>query len=285
MHTNNKKFRLMAVHAHPDDESIGTGGILAKYAAEGAKTTLVFGTRGEAGEILNPEFVPPAPGMSITDIRMGELEKALKVLQVQSTYFLEYWDSGIDARSEHHHPNAFAHADLGEATKRLVEIIRNVRPHVIVTYNENGSYGHPDHIMANRVTLRAFDAAGDPGFIDSQGLDPWQPAKLYYTAIPLARLRMFHQMTLARGEKPGFDPEVLGTPDEELTSSIDVRNYLSQKLKALFSHQSQIGPDSFFKRVPEELREEAFGVEYFVCVKGCEPSDRKEEDLFEGLQY
>ena len=285
MQTNNKKFRLMAVHAHPDDESIGTGGILAKYAAEGAITTLVFGTRGEAGEILNPEFVPAAPGMSITDIRMGELEKALKVLRVQSTYFLEYRDSGIDAGSEHRHPNAFAHADLGEATKRLVEIIRHVRPHVIVTYNENGSYGHPDHIMANRVTLRAFDAAGNPNFKDNRGLDPWQPAKLYYTAIPLARLRMFYQMTLARGEKPGFDPEVLGTPDEELTSIIDVRDYLSQKLKALFSHQSQIGPDSFFKRVPEELREEAFGVEYFVCVKGCKPSEGKEEDLFEGLQY
>ena len=187
----------MAVHAHPDDESIGTGGILAKYEAEGAKTTLVFGTRGEAGEILNPEFVPPAPGMNITDIRMGELEKALKVLRVQSTYFLEYRDSGIDAGSEHHHPNAFAHADLGEATKRLVEIIRKARPHVMVTYNENGSYGHPDHIMANRVTRRAFDSAGDPEFADNQGLEPWQPVKLYYTAIPLSRLRMFHQMTLA----------------------------------------------------------------------------------------
>ena len=90
-------------------------------------------------------------------------------------------------------------------------------------------------------------------------------------------------MTLERGEDPGFDPEVLGTPEEELTSIIDVRDYLSQKLKALFSHQSQIGPDSFFKRVPEELREEAFGFEYFVCVKGCKPNGRKEQDLFERL--
>ena len=221
--------------------------------------------------------------MNIKDIRARELEKALQVLRVQATYFLEYRDSGIGANPKQHHPNAFAYADLNEATGRLVEIIRRVRPHVIVTYNENGSYGHPDHIMANRVTVRAFDAAGDPDFTDSQGLDPWQPAKLYYTAIPLARLRMFHQMTLARGEEPGFDPEVLGTPDEDLTSIIDVRDYLAQKLEALFSHQSQIGPDSFFKRVPEELREEAFGIEYFVCVKGCKPSDRKEEDLFEGI--
>ena len=221
--------------------------------------------------------------MSITDIRMRELEEALKVLQVQATYFLEYRDSGINASPKHKHPDAFIHADPGEATKRLVQIIRRVRPHIIVTYNENGSYGHPDHIMANRVTLKAFDAAGDPEFTDTRGLEPWQPSKLYYTAIPLARLRLFHQMVMARGEEPGFDPEVLGTPDEELTSIIDVRDYLSQKLKALFSHQSQIGPDSFFKRVPEELREEAFGYEYFVCVKGCKSSGSKEADLFEGL--
>ena len=223
--------------------------------------------------------------MNITDIRMGELEKALKVLRVQSTYFLEYRDSGIDAGSAHHHPNAFAHADLGEATKRLVEIIRKARPHVMVTYNENGSYGHPDHIMANRVTLRAFDAAGDPEFACDQGLEPWHPAKLYYTAVPVARLRMFHKMTLERGEEPGFDPEVLGTPEEELTTIIDIRDYLPQKLKALFSHQSQIGPDSFFRRIPDEWREEAFGFEYFVCVKGSRPTAGKEKDLFEVLEF
>ena len=273
----------MAVHAHPDDESIGTGGILSKYAAEGVKTSLVFGTRGEAGEILNPEFVPPSPEMSIKEIRARELEKALKVLRVESAYFLEYRDSGVSGSPECYHPEAFAHADLGEATGKLVEIIRTIRPHIIVTYNEKGFYGHPDHIMANRVTLRAFHSAGDPEFSYGQGLDPWRPAKLYYTATPIARLRMFHKMTLERGEEPGFDPEVLGTPEEELTTIIDVRNYLPQKLKALFSHQSQIGPDSFFKRIPEEWREEVFGFEYFVCVKGCSPTGRKEKDLFEGL--
>jgi len=274
----------MAVHAHPDDESISTGGVLSKYAAEGINTTLVYGTRGEAGEILDPEFIPPAPGMSIKDIRARELEKALKILQVESTYFLEYRDSGIDGSSKYHHPNAFAHADFREATARLVNIIRRARPHVIVTYNENGFYGHPDHIMANRVTLRAFDAAGDPEFACDQGLEPWLPAKLYYTAVPVARLRMFHKMTLERGEEPGFDPEVLGTPEEALTTIIDIRDYLPQKLKALFSHQSQIGPDSFFKRIPEEWREEVFGFEYFVCVKGCRPTGRKEKDFFEGLE-
>ena len=240
----------MAVHAHPDDEPISTGGILSKYAAEGIKTTLVFATRGEAGEILNPEFVPPSPQMSIKEIRTRELERALKVLGVESAYFLEYRDSGIDASADYHHPRAFACADPNEAAGRLVEIIRSVRPHVIVTYNENGFYGHPDHIMANRVTLRAFDAAGDPEFESGKGLDPWCPAKLYYTAVPIARLRMYHKMMLERGEEPDFDPQDLGTPEHELTAVIDVRDYLPQKLKALFSHQSQIGPHSFFKRIP-----------------------------------
>ena len=274
----------MAVHAHPDDEAIGTGGILAKYADEGVKTILVYGTRGEAGEILNPEFVPPSPELSIKEIRALELEKAVKVLRVESVHFLGYRDTGIAGSPDNLHQQAFAGADLKEATGRLAQIIRRTRPHVIVAYNEKGVYGHPDHIMANRVTLQAFQSAGDPQYECSQDLDPWRPSKLYYTAIPMARLRMMYKLTLERGEKPEFDPETLGTPEERITTIIDVREYLSQKLEALFGHQSQIGPDSFFRRLPEEWREEAFGYEHFVCVKGCTPKDSKEKDFFEGLR-
>jgi len=161
MHT---ELSLMVVHAHPDDESIGTGGILAKYSAEGIRTVLVYGTRGEVGEILNPDFVPPSPGMKIEDIRTLELEKALKVLGVKSVHFLGYRDSGIAGSPENHHPQAFAEANMREATGKLVDIIRRERPYVIVTYNERGFYGHPDHIMANRVTLQAFRTADDPEF-------------------------------------------------------------------------------------------------------------------------
>jgi LmbE family N-acetylglucosaminyl deacetylase len=280
----NNDFTLMAVHAHPDDEAIGTGGILAKYADAGIRTILGYGTRGEAGEILNPEFVPLSPELSIKEIRALELEKAVKVLRVESVHFLGYRDSGIAGSPDNLHQQAFAGADLKEAAGRLVEIIRRTRPHVIVTYNEKGVYGHPDHIMANRVTLQAFHSANDPQFECSQDLDPWRPSKLYYTAIPIKRLRMLYEMTLERGEEPEFDPETLGTPEERITTIIDVREYLSQKLEALYGHQSQIGPDSFFRRLPEELREEAFGYEHFVCVKGCTPTDGKEKDFFEGLR-
>ena len=277
------KFTLLAVHAHPDDESISTGGILAKYSAKGFRTVLAYGTRGEAGDILNPQFVSPKPGLNIKEIRATELEAAVKVLAVGSVYFLGYRDSGMAGSPENHHPQAFARADIEEATTRLVEIIRRVRPQVMVTYNEKGTYLHPDHIMANRVTLRAFQASADSQFEIDEALEPWQPTKLYYTAIPLERIRRMHRIAKEQGEDPGFDPEVIGTMEEKISASVDVRKYLSQKLEALNCHQSQMNPNSIIRRMSEEFREEVMGYEHFQCVHGCRTTDTKETDLFEGL--
>ncbi|MGD9139468.1 MAG: PIG-L family deacetylase, partial [Desulfobacterales bacterium] len=176
--SNSNKFAILTVHAHPDDESISTGGILAKYSEQGVRTAIAYGTRGEAGEILNPQFVSPEQGLNIKEIREIELEAAVKVLAVDSVYYLGYRDSGMAGSPANHHPQAFARADIDEATTRLVEIIRHVRPQVIVTYNEKGTYLHPDHIMANRVTVRAFQASADPQFEIDRTLKPWQPAKL-----------------------------------------------------------------------------------------------------------
>ncbi|UCD82675.1 MAG: PIG-L family deacetylase [Desulfobacterales bacterium] len=281
---NTDQLTLLIVHAHPDDESISTGGILAKYSTNGIHTVLTYCTRGEAGDILNPEFVSPQPGLSITEIRAIELKKAVDVLGVKSVHFLGYRDSGMAGTAENHHPLAFAQADPQEATSRLVEIIRRVRPHVIVTYNEKGTYLHPDHIMANKVTLLAFKASGDPGYTVKEEREPWRPAKLYYTAIPLERIRRMHRIIVARGEKPNFDPEVLGTPEEKISAVIDVRKFLSQKLAALNCHQSQMNPNSILRRMPEELREEALGYEHFECMYGCPATGQKETDLFEGLR-
>jgi len=281
--TKNDQLTLLVVHAHPDDESISTGGVLSKYSANGVRTVITYCTRGEAGDILNPDFVFPKPGMSITDIRAIELEKAVKVLDVKSVHFLGYRDSGMAGTPENHHPQAFARADQQEAIARLAEIIRRVRPHVIVTYNERGTYLHPDHIMANRVTLRAFHAAGDRGYHVGPKLAPWQPTKLYYTAIPLERIRRMHKILVERGEEPGFDPEVLGTPEDRISAIIDVRKFLSRKLEALNCHQSQMNPNSIFRRMPEKLRMEAMGYENFECVHGCALTNGRETDLFEGL--
>ncbi len=279
----NDKFTLLAVHAHADDESISTGGILAKYSAKGFRTVLAYGTRGEAGDILNPQFVSSKPGLNIKEIRAIELESAVKVLAVGSVYFLGYRDSGMAGSPENHHPQAFARADIGEATTRLVEIVRRVRPQVIVTYNEKGTYLHPDHIMANRVTLRAFQASADPQFEIDEALDPWQPTKLYYTAIPLERIRRMYRIAKEQGEDPGFDPEVIGTIEKKISASVDVRKYLSQKLEALNCHQSQMNPNSVIRRMSEEFREEVMGYEHFQCVHGCRNTDTRETDLFEGL--
>jgi len=279
----NNELTLLAVHAHPDDESISTGGILAKYSAKGFRTVLAYGTAGEAGDILNPEFVIPKPGLNIKEIRAIELAAAVKVLAVGTVYFLGYRDSGMAGSPENHHPQAFAQADIQEATARLVEIIRRVRPHVIVTYNEKGTYLHPDHIMANRVTLRAFQASGDSRFEIRETLDPWQSAKLYYTAIPLERIRRMYRTVKERGEEPGFDPEVLGTPEDKISTVVDVREYLAQKLEALNCHQSQMNPNSIMRRMPEEWRLEVMGYEHFECVHGCPAADTKETDLFEDL--
>jgi N-acetyl-1-D-myo-inositol-2-amino-2-deoxy-alpha-D-glucopyranoside deacetylase len=279
----NYKLTLLAVHAHPDDESISTGGILAKYSAKGFRTILAYGTGGEAGDILNPEFVAPKPGLNIKEIRAIELAAAVKVLTVGTVYFLGYRDSGMAGSPENHHPQAFAQADIQEATARLVEIIRRVRPHVIVTYNEKGTYLHPDHIMANKVTLRAFQASGDAQFEIGEALGLWQPAKLYYTAIPREKIRRMYRIVKERGEEPGFDPEVIGTPEEKISTVVDVRQYLSQKLKALNCHQSQMNPNSVIRRMSEELREEVMGYEHFECVHGCPAAATKESDLFEGI--
>jgi N-acetyl-1-D-myo-inositol-2-amino-2-deoxy-alpha-D-glucopyranoside deacetylase len=279
----NNKLTLLAVHAHPDDESISTGGILAKYSANGFRTVLAYGTAGEAGDILNPDFVTPKPGLNIKEIRAIELAAAVKVLTVETVYFLGYRDSGMAGSPENNHPQSFAQADIREATARLVEIIRRVRPQVIVTYNEKGTYLHPDHIMANRVTRRAFKASADPQFEIGDALAPWQPVKLYYTAIPRERLRRMHTIVMERGEEPGFDPEVIGTPEDKISTVVDVRQYLSRKLEALNCHQSQMNPNSVIRRMSEEMRVEAMGYEHFQCVQGCNTAAAKETDLFEGI--
>jgi len=281
--SKNNNLSLLVVHAHPDDESTSTGGILAKYSDNGVRTVLTYCTRGEAGDILNPEFVSPDPGLNITQIRAIELEKAVKVLDVESVHYLGYRDSGMAGTPQNNHPRAFARADKQEATARLVEIIRRVRPQVMVTYNEKGTYLHPDHIMANRITLRAFEAAGDRDYQPGDGLDPWQPFRLFYTAIPLERIRRMYKIIIDQGQPPGFDPEVLGTSDEKISAVIDVREFISRKLEALNCHQSQMNPNGIFRRMPQKMREEAMGYEHFECVRGCPPGNGKASDLFAGL--
>jgi len=280
---------LMAVHAHPDDEAIGTGGVLALAAAHGVKTVLVTCTGGEVGEIA------PETGVvieALRDVRERELRDACAILNVTELELLGYRDSGMVGTADNEHPDAFIKADLTHATARVVELVRKHRPQVIVTYDENGFYGHPDHINANRVAVGAFQLAGDPAHLSPSGLDPWQPAKLYYTAVARSAMAQFGTKLREAGiESPvgvdgdaGAEERPWGTPDELITTVVDVTPHVEQKRAALFAHATQMGPEVFFAKIPPPLFLELFGRESFQLVTSHVPVSTPESDLFDGLR-
>jgi mycothiol conjugate amidase Mca len=280
---------LLAVHAHPDDEVIGTGGILARYAAEGARAALVCATRGEVGEIVDPTIDEQEARPRLAEIREAELRAACAVLGVSDLFFLGYRDSGMAGTADNEHPEAFCRADLAEATGHLVRIIRTLRPQDIVTYDQKGGYGHPDHVMAHRVAVAAFEAAGDPQRYPADGLDPWQPAKLYYTAFPRSWFDHIQDFLHRAGlpspfDRPDLAPDHIGTPDDLITTRVDVRDYLVQKRQALTCHRTQIAADSFFFQIPEELANMGMGYEHFVRARATITAPQPEDDLFIGLR-
>jgi N-acetyl-1-D-myo-inositol-2-amino-2-deoxy-alpha-D-glucopyranoside deacetylase len=282
-----EKLTLMTVHAHPDDEAVSTGGILAKYSAEGIRTVLVTCTKGELGEAEDPLYKPPRPDMGITEIREKELAAAIRILNIGAYHNLNYKDSGMAGTAGNSDPKAFTRADIMEAAHRLAGIIRHERPQVIVTYDENGIYGHPDHIMANRVTQKAFVAASDSSLTLNVPEPPWQPDKLYFYALPKTRLKKYRRAAEDAANPEAAPAYLMGTPDVEITTRIDVTRFLGQKFEAVFSHASQFGPSHRFQHLSDTLKAEMFGVEHFVCVRGCgrlQPMDGKETDLFQGLR-
>lgn len=278
---------LMCVHAHPDDESIATGGILAKYAAEGIHTVLVTCTKGELGEVSDPGFRPPRPDMSLTEIRMAELAAANDILKVGSFHCLDYKDSGMAGTEGNNDPEAFAQVDVRKAAHRLARLMRETRPQVVVTYDEYGIYGHPDHIMANRVTEEAFQAAGEPTVAFDNGPSPWQPDKLYYFAIPEKRLEKYRRIGSEEGQEEVRPPSTLkATPADQITTRIDITPYLDAKFDAIYAHKSQIGSGHLFRQLTEEQKRSMFGREHYVCVRGLGGPAHQfmEDDLFAGLR-
>jgi N-acetyl-1-D-myo-inositol-2-amino-2-deoxy-alpha-D-glucopyranoside deacetylase len=285
---------LMAVHAHPDDEAISTGGILARYAAEGVQTVLVTCTRGDVGEIVDSTLADPD---NLADVREAELRAACALLRVSALHVLGYRDSGMMDTPDNDDPGSFWRADLDEATGRLVALIRRYQPQVLVTYDANGFYGHPDHIQAHRVAVAAFDAAGDPARYPEQGLAPWAPQKLYYTTVPRSAMVAFGQRLRDAGLESPLPEDAAeitwGSPDEEVTTAVDVRDYAMVKREALAAHRSQVGPETFFLLLSPELWREMMGVEHFCRAVSRVPlppppaggdDDGREADLFAGLR-
>ena len=268
------KLTLMCVHAHPDDEAISTGGVLARYAAEGVETVLVTCTNGELGD--GPDGVGPGERGHTPDavavVRRAELEASCAALGVAHLELLGYHDSGMAGWPQNDAPEAFWHADVEEAAGRLAGLMARYRPQVVVTYDEHGFYGHPDHVQAHRVTLRAIEKTG---VCD----------KLYYPAVPSSAVARIARLLAARGVQV---PEVIedapfATPDEEIGAVVDCSAVAGAKYASLSAHESQ-AEHIFFLSLGEQVFAEVFGEEAFVRARDRTGRDGVEDDLFAGLR-
>jgi N-acetyl-1-D-myo-inositol-2-amino-2-deoxy-alpha-D-glucopyranoside deacetylase len=309
-----RQLTLMTVHAHPDDETIGTGGVMARAIAEGRRVVLVTGTRGEMGEIVVPELDTPDNHRRLGEIRATELEAAMAELGVTEWENLGYRDSDMMGRPANHDPRSFWRADLDEAAGRLSWLVRRHRPDVITTYNEFGGYGHPDHIRTHDVAVRAFARAGDPAWYPEQlaperggtgpaeadgGLAPWAPAKLYEQAFPRSVRTAMNEALAARGDRSPWQPPEDATPeqlaeyeewmakmlvpDESITTRVDVGPYVEAKWNAIRKHVTQMSPDSPFLLLGLEGWRRFWSIETFILRESRVPSALPETDLFAGL--
>lgn len=285
---------LLAVHAHPDDESSKGAGSFARYADEGVRTVIVTCTGGEAGDILNPAMDQPGNLERMPELRRRELEKALQILNVSQHYFLGYRDSGMPDTESNKHPDAFVNADLDEAVGRLVRIIRRERPQVVLTYDERGGYPHPDHVRVHEVSVAAFDAAGDPARYPRAG-GPFQPLKLYYFAsFSRRRLRLLHEGVVERGlESPYADrlkrwdeqDETSGgeVREPEITTQVDTGKWLPQARDALIAHATQIDPNGSWFAVAGEVVADIYPWEDYTLARSLLPTSLPERDLFAAI--
>ena len=285
--------RLLLVHAHPDDETIGNGATMAKYAAGGAHVTLVTCTLGEEGEVLDPDLAHLAADKedALGLHRLGELATALEALGVRDSRFLggpgRYRDSGMMGLPTNERPDAFWQADLDEAAGHLVMVIREVRPQVLVTYDENGGYGHPDHIQAHRVAVRAAELAADPAY----GVgEPWRIAKTYYNTMPRSVIEEGIEAMKKAGTNffgvESVDELPFVVPDEQVTTCVDAVAHADAKLAAMRAHATQITVDGPFFALSNNLGNAVWGLEYYRLAAGelgRRGPDGREDDLFSGI--
>jgi N-acetyl-1-D-myo-inositol-2-amino-2-deoxy-alpha-D-glucopyranoside deacetylase len=290
---------MLLVHAHPDDESIVSGATMARYAAEGARITLLTCTLGEEGEILVPELAQLSADEAdqLGGFRIGELAEAMRHLGVTDHRFLggagRFRDSGMMGTPANDKPRAFWQAAsdparFDEAVGYAVQVIREVRPQVLITYDENGDYGHPDHIMAHRVAMAAVDRAGDASFGEGEA---WQVSKVYWTATPKSVLREGMAAMAEQAESvfgvADVDDLPFGVEDEVVTTRIDATGFGGAKMDALAAHRTQITVDGPFFALSNMLGREVLAVEHFQLVRGQVDGKLDERgwetDLFAGV--
>ena len=281
--------RLLLVHAHPDDETINNGVTMAKYAASGAQVTLVTCTRGEEGEVLVNELANLA---SDKDDKLGEqreveLKDAMAQLGINDFRFLgapnkKWRDSGMMGTTQNERGDVFWQADLDEASHELVKIILETKPQVLITYDEFGGYGHPDHIKAHRVAMRATELAAEQG---------WQISKIYWNTMPRSVIQMGIEKMKEVGSDffgaQSVDELPFAKPDELATTVVNAPEYVPQKLAAMKAHATQISEDGPFFALSKNLGLSVWGDEYYTLVKGEKAapfdSNGRELDIFAGV--
>jgi N-acetyl-1-D-myo-inositol-2-amino-2-deoxy-alpha-D-glucopyranoside deacetylase len=280
------QLRLMAVHAHCDDETITMGGTLATYADRGVKTCVVCCTDGKLATIVDPNMPEETTRPRLAEIREAELRDACRILKVDEVEFLRYGDSGMADTPTNLLPDAFWMAPMNEAVGKIVAQIRRFRPHVVVTYDGNGGYGHPDHIQTHRATLLAVEAARLVPMYKDAG-EPWRVEKLYYTAFPRSQFARIVEMAKQAGIDPPFgetNPDEMAflTPDEDVTTTIDGVGVIGRKREALRAHRSQISEDWPQLSMPDDVLKQ-FADEYFQLVISRKPAVLPETDFFSGV--
>jgi len=281
----------MAVHAHPDDESSKGAATMARYAAEGHDVLVVTLTGGERGDILNPAMDVAGVRDRMSEVRREEMAEAARILGVQQLW-LGFVDSGLP-EGDPMPPvpeGSFAAIPLDEPVRRLVKVIREFRPHVMTTYDENGGYPHPDHIRCHEVSVAAFDAAADPEFHPELG-EPWEVAKLYYShGFIRKRIELFRDEYVRRGEKFPMDEWLSRWKTEQgdlmarVTTQITCGDYFPQRDDALRAHATQIDPNGSFFAVPLDIQQKVWPTEEFELAKTRVVTQIPETDLFAGIE-
>lgn len=255
--------RILGVFPHPDDEGTMSGALL-KYGQAGAETGLICMTRGEVGEIADPALATPE---NLGEVREGEMRAATGVLGVSQLWFLDYRDSGMAGTPENQDPRSLNQANPAEAVGKIVAILRQFRPQVVVTFDETGGYGHPDHIAAYKHTTSAFYAAADA--VQYPELGPAHlVSKLYYSSFPRRIIRTMGEWMRSQDVAPQewvtkLDPEKLGLADEQIDIRLDVERYLETKGRSWSMHRTQMNPDTPMARIPAEIQREWRRYEHF----------------------
>ena len=290
------QLRLMAVHAHPDDESSKGAATMARYAREGADVLVATLTGGERGDILNKAMERPEVRANLAAVRREEMARAREILGVRQE-FLGFVDSGLpEGDPKPPLPDGcFALVPTEEAAAPLVRAVREFRPHVILTYDESGGYPHPDHIKTHDVSVVAFEAAADPDRYPGLG-DPWQPLKMYYhLTFHQAKYAALHEEMLRRGiespytqifeewEERARKRAAAGWRNLEITTRVQVGNYLEIRDQALLAHATQIAPDSSWFACPVDVQRAAWPTEDYHLARSLVDTELPEDDLFTGI--